>query len=79
MMRTVALDSEAPGLDEETRRRWRLLAKLHFRIKDPISGTQASGGGVSITGGHHRIAEIVRRVQTGQLPADTPVPFLLHD
>ena len=50
-----------------------------FRIEDPISGTQAPGGGVSITGGHHRIAEIVRRVQTGQLPADTPVPFLLHD
>jgi hypothetical protein len=50
-----------------------------FRIEDPISGTQAPGGGVSITGGHHRIAEIVRRVQTAQLPADTPVPFLLHD
>lgn len=50
-----------------------------FRIEDPISATQTPGGGVSVTGGHHRIAEIVRRVRTGQLPADTAVPILLHD
>lgn len=52
---------------------------IRFRIEDPISATPAPGGGVSVTGGHHRIAEIVRRVHTGQLPPNTPVPFLLHD
>jgi hypothetical protein len=52
---------------------------IRFRIEDPISATRAPGGGVSVTGGHHRIAEIVRRVHTGQLPPDVPVPFLLHD
>ena len=52
---------------------------IRFRIEDPISGTAVPSGGVSVTGGHHRIAEIVRRVGTGDLPADTPVPFLLHD
>lgn len=52
---------------------------IRFRIEDPISATPASSGGVSVTGGHHRIAEIARRVHSGQLPPNTPVPFLLHD
>ncbi len=52
---------------------------IRFRIEDPISATAAPGGGISVTGGHHRIAEVARRMHTGQLPPDTPVPFLLHD
>lgn len=52
---------------------------VRFRIEDPISATQRSGDGLSLTGGHHRAAEIARRVAAGQLPPNTPVPFLLHD
>ena len=52
---------------------------IRFRIEDPISATPAPDGGVAVTGGHHRIAEIARRVHAGRLPPDTPVPFLLHD
>jgi hypothetical protein len=48
-------------------------------MEDPISASQVPNGGISLTGGHHRAAEIARRVTTGQMPADTPVPFLLHD
>jgi hypothetical protein len=52
---------------------------VRFRIDDPISGAPAPGGGLSVTGGHHRIAEIARRVRSGRLPPNTPVPVLLHD
>lgn len=51
---------------------------VRFRIEDPISGAEA-GGGFSLTGGHHRIAEIIRRAKSGELPPDTPVRILLHD
>jgi hypothetical protein len=51
---------------------------IRLRMEDPISAVQ-SANGVSLTGGHHRVTEIVRRVGTGQLPPDTPVPFLVHD
>jgi hypothetical protein len=36
-------------------------------------------GGLSLTGGHHRTAEIARRAATGELPPATPVSSLLHD
>jgi hypothetical protein len=52
---------------------------IRFRIEDPISAAHLPDGGLSLTGGHHRAAEIVRRVAAGQLPPNTPVPFLLHD
>jgi hypothetical protein len=52
---------------------------IRFRIEDPISASQGSGGGLSLTGGHHRTAEIARRVAAGKLGPDTPIPFLLHD
>jgi hypothetical protein len=51
---------------------------LRFRPEDPISGVgQATG--FSITGGHHRLNEIVRRVEAGTLPKDTKVRILFHD
>ncbi len=41
---------------------------LRFRVEDPMSGYGANGG-FSITGGHHRMNEIIRRVQAGGLAA----------
>ncbi len=51
---------------------------IKFRPEDPISGTP-KGDGLAQTGGHHRTAEIDRRVKSGEMPADTPVPVLIHD
>lgn len=51
---------------------------LRFRPDDPMSG-HAEPGGFAITGGHHRLHEIDRRVQSGELPAETPVRILFHD
>jgi hypothetical protein len=51
---------------------------LQFREDDPMSGT-AENGGFSITGGHHRMNEIIQRVRAGKLPQDTPVRILFHD
>lgn len=51
---------------------------VRFRGDDPMSG-HGTGGGFSITGGHHRINEVIRRVQSGELPSDTPVRILFHD
>ena len=51
---------------------------LRFRPDDPMSGHPGDAG-FSITGGHHRMNEIIRRVQAGELPADTPVRILFHD
>ena len=53
---------------------------LRFRIDDPMSGNlNAIRDGFSITGGHHRMNEITRRVGVGELPADTLVRILFHD
>ena len=52
---------------------------IRFRIEDPMSATQSPSGDLSLTGGHHRVTEIARRVAAGQLPSETPVPFLVHD
>src|SRR5205823_3686851 len=43
---------------------------LRFRPDDPISGV-IQGDGFGITGGHHRLNEIIRRVEAGTLPKDT--------
>ncbi len=51
---------------------------LRFRPDDPISGVIA-GDGFWITGGHHRLDEIVRRVEAGTLPKDTKIRILFHD
>jgi hypothetical protein len=51
---------------------------LRFNPNDPISGV-IQGDGFSITGGHHRLNEIARRVEAGLLPADTKVRILFHD
>lgn len=51
---------------------------LQFRPEDPISGN-IQGEGFNITGGHHRLSEILRRVQTGELSADAKVRILFHD
>lgn len=52
---------------------------VEFRPEDPISGTPRSDGRLDQTGGHHRTAEIDRRVKSGEIPPDTPVPVLVHD
>ncbi len=44
---------------------------LRLRTEDPLSG-HATNGGFSITGGHHRINEIINRVQAGTLPRRYP-------
>jgi len=51
---------------------------LRFRLDDPISG-HGTIDGFSITGGHHRLNEMIRRVEAGELPADHPVRILFHD
>jgi hypothetical protein len=51
---------------------------VRFRLEDPISATSNSEG-LSLTGGHHRTAEILRRVGSGEMSPDTVVPFLIHD
>jgi hypothetical protein len=51
---------------------------LRFRPDDPISGV-IQGDGFSITGGHHRLNEIIRRVEAATLPMDTIVRILFHD
>ena len=52
---------------------------LRFRPEDPISGHIVEGGNFEITGGHPRLAEITRRVEAGELAADTVVRILFHD
>ena len=53
---------------------------IRFRPGDPISSHGLGPGrSVNVTGGHHRLAEIQRRVRAGILPADTKVRILLHD
>ncbi len=51
---------------------------LRFRLEDPISGV-AEGDGFHVTGGHHRLNEITRRVELGTLAWDMKVKVLLHD
>jgi hypothetical protein len=51
---------------------------VRFRFDDPIS-SHGIRGGIRLTGGHHRISEIIRRVSTGELHPNTPVHILLHD
>jgi hypothetical protein len=51
---------------------------LMFRYDDPISGVLTKDG-FSITGGHHRLSEIQRRVDCGSIPKGTKVRVLIHD
>jgi len=51
---------------------------IKFRADDPISGVAVENG-FSITGGHHRLNEIVRRAEAGELPADAEIRILFHD
>lgn len=51
---------------------------IRFRLEDPMSAIQ-SGEGLSLTGGHHRINEIIQRVQSGRLDANTTIRILVHD
>jgi hypothetical protein len=48
------------------------------RLEDPISGVEGQGG-LGLTGGHHRTAEIIRRVQAGQMSPDTIIRIVVHD
>ena len=51
---------------------------LSFRYDDPLSGVLTKDG-FSITGGHHRLSEIQRRVECGTIPKGTKVRILIHD
>lgn len=51
---------------------------IRFRFEDPISAVE-SDGGLKLTGGHHRTAEIVDRVRSGRMSPDTIIRILLHD
>jgi len=51
---------------------------LRFRLEDPIS-SHGIDSGIQLTGGHHRINEIMRRVADGTLDPDALVPILVHD
>lgn len=51
---------------------------VRFRFEDPIS-SHGIKGGIQLTGGHHRTAEIIRRVKAGELSPDTELHLLLHD
>ena len=51
---------------------------VRFRPDDPISGIR-QGEGFSITGGHHRLNEIIQRVDAGTLAKDTRIRILFHD
>ncbi|MGW0285624.1 putative T7SS-secreted protein [Streptomyces sp. NPDC003236] len=49
-----------------------------FRDWAPGDSINYPGSRVHITGGHHRTAEIVRRIQTGDLDPDTLIEFALR-
>jgi hypothetical protein len=51
---------------------------LRFRADDPISGV-IQDDGFNITGGHHRLDEIIRSVAAGALPGDAKIRILFHD
>ena len=51
---------------------------VRYRQEDPISGHPESGT-FSITGGHHRLFEIIRRASTDELDPSTPIRILFHD
>jgi hypothetical protein len=70
------------GINEDQAAQVRKLSNddlTNFNREDPISGIQKDDGTLAQTGGHHRTAEIDRRVKSGELPPDTPVPVLVHD
>ena len=52
---------------------------VRFRLDDPISSVGLNGGALDLSGGFHRSTEIMKRVQAGTMPANTPVWILLHD
>src|SRR5579862_7413150 len=61
------------GLHPEQLRRIAVLPDeelIRFRLDDPISATQAENG-LCLTGGHHRVQEIVRRVASGRMNDNT--------
>lgn len=47
---------------------------IKFRGDDPISAN-----GLDVTGGHHRMHEILRRVKAGTISPDTPIKIMFHD
>jgi len=51
---------------------------IRFRIEDPMSAAGGKGN-LSLTGGHHRTAEIIRRVEAKELSPDTIIKVLIHD
>lgn len=61
--------------------RWNNEKLAHFQVEDPISATlnQINGGGLSLTNGHHRSAEIINRVNSGEMSPDTIIRILVHD
>jgi hypothetical protein len=63
-------------------RAWKNEKLLRFQIEDPISATivpSSIGRGISLTNGTHRSAEIINRVNSGQLSPDAIIRILIHD
>ena len=51
---------------------------VRFRLDEPISAFETEGG-LSLTGGHHRTAEIIRWIESGRLSPDIVIKVLTHD
>lgn len=77
----VTIVARKHGIVPEQAERVRQLGHddlIRFHLDDPISAVEA-GGGLSLTGGHHRTNEISQRVQAGTMDPNTIIRVLLHD
>ncbi len=51
---------------------------LEFKMEDPISAVNVPNG-ISLTGGHHRTTEIIRRVKEKKISPDVIIQVLTHE
>ena len=81
-MAEIGLVTVAFGICQTTS----LLSAVDPQGNDPISGTRDWGPGdcgccpgskVIVTAGHHRTAEIARRVMTGEMDPETLIEFVI--
>jgi hypothetical protein len=84
-IRAIDLEAEVVarrhGIEPEQARRVAGLGDedlVRYRPEDPISAARVPGG-LSLTGGHHRVDEIIRRARAGPLAPETIVRVLIHD
>ena len=77
----ISIKSTKHGIDDMQSKSIQSLSNeqlLNFNIIDPISSNGVRGG-LNVTGGHHRIAEIQRRIATGQMSINSTLRVLIHD